>query len=107
MNEENSDTYEYAKEVDPETGFVYAERYLKNGILHREDGPAEISRHPASKTPGEYEQIEEWYIEGVRMRLDDGPAIIKRYMPHDRISYRGYFVGGVSAKREWPEPDLD
>lgn len=106
MNSENVDIIEHIKRINSETGFVDLEQHRKNGKLHKEDGPANIVRlHDEN---GEFEQVEEWFINGIRMRLDGGPAIVKRYMPHDQITFRGYFKDGNLVRELWnddlPEP---
>jgi hypothetical protein len=46
-------------------GGILFKEWMKNGLLHREDGPAVINS----------EGDQEWYINGKRHR-EDGPAII-------------------------------
>lgn len=102
MNTNNAVKFEHVTLVDPESGFVYREQYLRNSVLHKEDGPANITRHLHSD--GTYDQIEEWYIHGVRTRLGPGPAWIRREMPHDVIVGREYIENGSGILP--PSPDL-
>ena len=83
-----SEPYHYTIEtlVDPNTGFVFSEIYLRNGVLHREDGPARITRNT-----DEGRIIEEWYYDGKRHREDGGPAVVVRFMPHEEVTVRQYF----------------
>ena len=95
MDRDSADTYELIKLVDPVAGFVFHQEHRKNGLPHREDGPARVIRVVfEDDDPGEYQQIEEWFIEGEYERKDGGPAKIHRRMPHDEVTERFYFKNG-------------
>jgi hypothetical protein len=57
------------------------QEWYKNGLLHREDGPALISRY-----------TKRWYING-RLHREDGPAV---YHPHEE--YEEWHTNGQLIK---------
>lgn len=63
--------------------------YDDNGRLHREDGPAI-----------EYEDGEEWYIDGVLHRVD-GPAIIYEG------EYKAWWFNGKRHRLDGPAVEFD
>jgi antitoxin component YwqK of YwqJK toxin-antitoxin module len=70
-----------------ECGNKGSEVYYINGVLHREDGPAEIQYYQ-SGTIG----LEVWYKNGVRHR-EDGPAWIL-YNSDGRLCNADFFLEG-------------
>lgn len=104
MNGNKRDIYTELKSVDPETGFVYEEQYLKNGELHRENGPARITRNLFEN--GHYSLCEEWWLEGHEGRLGEGPVFTLRDMPHDTMRSRMYLRNGERIMERQLSDDL-
>jgi hypothetical protein len=63
----------------------YPKKYFKNGVLHREDGPAKICS----------DGTEEWYLNGIRHR-EGGPAIVWR------DGSREWFLNGLRHREDGP-----
>ncbi|MEM1149524.1 MAG: hypothetical protein AAGI03_03070 [Pseudomonadota bacterium] len=62
--------HEFVGYEDPVNGPETQEIWRKNGELHRDDGPALITRDASQKTVRQ-----EWYREG-QLHRDDGPAVL-------------------------------
>lgn len=54
----------------PGTKNIWYEQYMLNGLLHREDGPADIVYDKNGQ-----KSVERWYLKGILHRFD-GPAVI-------------------------------
>ena len=68
-----------------DTGQLKSEKWYKNGVLHKEDGPAVIKYYTDGIT-----FMEEWYKEGT-MHREDGPAII-HYNNNGEIEKYSYYI---------------
>ncbi len=89
MKNKNKDIFIVEKQVDPETGFVYEEYHFKNNNFHRTDGPAKIIKNPDN---GYVSQ--EWFIDGIRHRDGDKPAITNHFEPCGEITIQRFFKYG-------------
>jgi hypothetical protein len=94
-NSRNGDRVEeelYAVQISrsARTGVHLTESWKKNGILHREDGPAKISRDRETGAV-----IREVWIRDNRLHRVDGPAVVSRDPISGRVKRRAWFINGV------------
>lgn len=69
---------------NPRNGMVIRGRdilYYKDGLFHREDGPAKIYHNYGDKEDGDYQ---EYWLKG-RLHRTDGPALEANNLPAYRI----------------------
>jgi len=75
-------------------GNLRKEIYCKNGLLHREDGPAYINYFIN-------EEVEKEYYKNGRRHRENGPAIIKHY-EDGKIYYESYYINGKLHREDGP-----
>ena len=78
-----------------QNGNIKSEKYLVNGVLHREDGPAYISYHENGN-----KKYEGYYINGEYHRID-GPAIIAYYINGNKQG-ESYYINGKNHRADDP-----
>jgi hypothetical protein len=82
------ETYEVTIRHDVETNVVVSERWEKEGLAHREHGPALISRDPITGVI-----IDEKWFKNNELHRDHGPADILR-KPDGRVYYSAWYQHG-------------
>ena len=104
---EKSNTYEITMDSQAEellgtyeveffsNGNLKSEKWLKDGQLHREDGPAQIE-HSRDGTVWS----ETWYTQGERNRLD-GPAVTE-YHDNGRVNIEMWYVQNERHREDGP-----
>ena len=78
-----------------EDGHVFTETYLLNGELHREDGPASVTRRFKDGQVA----WETWYRHGGPHR-EDGPAVINYNLETGRVEAIFYFQNGQLCRTD-------
>lgn len=95
------ETYTVKIERDAITGVVVEERWLKDGLPHREGGPAAISRDPITGVA-----INESWWKSMQLHREEGPACILR-KPDGRVYWTEWYLNGEKirpprhAQRAW------
>jgi hypothetical protein len=83
------ETYVVSIQRDAETGVVVFETWEKDGMPHREDGPASISRDRMTGVIVD----EAWFRYG-KFHRADGPAHIQRKPDTGRVYFSAWFNEG-------------
>ena len=78
-----------------EYGEIHTEKYFKNRVRHKEDGPACVDYYPSGKVRGE-----EWYLNGWLHRTD-GPADILYGESGGIIFVVWYLNGNAIYPHKW------
>jgi hypothetical protein len=82
-------TIKVNRQMNPLTGFVTYEEWLKDGKLHRDDGPATIERDAKTGVV----TCEYWIKDGKQDRTG-GPAVIIRDRQTGKVTDEAWFKDG-------------
>jgi hypothetical protein len=81
---------------DAITGVAVSELWMKDGVNHRDDGPASSSRDPITRVV-----TNETWLRNNDLHREDGPACILR-KPDGRVYYTEWFVHGEKIRPPRP-----
>ena len=90
------ETYTVTIQHDAVTGVVVLERWEKDGLTHREHGPALIARDPTTGV-----MVHETWYRNSKPHRDDGPAAIRR-KPDGRVYHSEWYYNGEKIKPPKP-----
>lgn len=79
-----------------EDGQLKKEEWYKNGVLHRENGPAVVNYWLGKK-----KYLEEWY-KGGQLHREDGPALVEYNEEGQKITEEYYLNGEKVEKEDLP-----
>lgn len=88
-------------DVDHAKGYAASCKWLKNGELHRERGPAVVE---GIKAYPEYDK-QEWFLEGKRHR-EDGPAVITVFGTEWFLQGKWHREGGPAVEHKTFQGDI-